>query len=100
MSTDITIRYAESDTKGRYSTEVDGVSEEAELTISKATPQLIIADHTFVPEELRGKGAAKLLVERLIADAREKKQRIVPLCPFVRSYAEKHRDELDDVIQW
>lgn len=100
MSTDITIRYAESDTKGRYSTKIEDVSEEAELTISKATRHLIIADHTFVPEVLRGKGAAKALVQCLLADARGKKQRIVPLCPFVRSYAEKHRDELDDVIQW
>ncbi len=100
MVTDLTIRYVESDTKGRYSSEIEGVPGEAELTISKATPQLIIADHTFVPETLRGKGSAMALIQRLIADAREKKQRIVPLCPFVRAYSEKHKDELSDVIQW
>ncbi|WP_299368654.1 GNAT family N-acetyltransferase [uncultured Tateyamaria sp.] len=100
MASEIEIRYVESDTKGRFSTVIKGVPEEAELTISKATPQLVIADHTFVPVALRGSGAAKALALHLIADARRKKQRIVPLCPFLRAYAEKHRDALSDVIQW
>lgn len=97
---ELTIKYSESDTKGRYAASIETIAAEAELTISKASPSLIIADHTFVPEQMRGNGAGKALVLRLIADARDKKQRIVPLCPFVRSYAEKHKDELDDVIQW
>lgn len=94
------ITYSESDTKGRYGATVAGVASEAELTVSKVTPTLIIADHTFVPDELRGRGLAQALAGRLIADAREKGQRIVPLCPFVRAYATKHREDLVDVIQW
>ena len=27
-------------------------------------------------------------------------QRIVPLCPFVRGYAQKRKEETSDVIQW
>ena len=92
--------YSERDTKGRYGAAVAGVASEAELTISKVSPSLIIADHTFVPDELRGRGIAQALAAQLIADARKKGQRIVPLCPFVRSYAQKHREELSDVIQW
>lgn len=94
------ISYSESDTKGRYGASIAGVASEAELTLSKASPQLIIADHTFVPEELRGHGLAQALVARLIADARENGQRIVPLCPFVRAYSLKRREELSDVFQW
>ncbi len=94
------ITYSESDTKGRYGASVQGFASEAELTISKVSPVLIIADHTFVPDELRGRGLAQALAARLIADARQKGQRIVPLCPFVRAYATKHREELSDVIQW
>lgn len=97
---DLEIHYSESDTKGRYGGTISGVANEAELTISKVSPSLIIADHTFVPEELRGHGLAQALAARLIADSRAKGQRIVPLCPFVRAYAEKHREELADVIQW
>ena len=96
----VTITYSESDTKGRYGATISGKPGEAELTTSKVSDTLIIADHTFVPETLRGTGLAKTLAERLIADARAKGQRIVPLCPFVRSYAEKHREALADVIQW
>lgn len=98
--TDVTITYSESDTKARYAATVEGVAGEGELTISKVSPSLIIADHTAVPDSMRGMGVAKKLAERLIADAREKGQRIVPLCPFVRAHATKHREELADVIQW
>jgi len=96
---DITVTYSESDTKGRYGAFIDGIANEAELTISKVSPQLIIADHTFVPENLRGKGIAGVLAKRLIADARNRGQRIVPLCPFVRGFAEKRHQEFADVIQ-
>lgn len=98
--TDLKITYSESDTKGRYGASVAGVLSEAGLTISKVSPTLIIADHTYVPDELRGRGLAQALAGQLVADARAKGQRIVPLCPFVRAYAEKHRKDLSDVIQW
>ncbi len=97
---DISVDYSETESKARYAAKAAGLSSEAELTISKVTPQLVIADHTFVPEELRGRGMAGALAERLIADARAKGQRIVPLCPFLRAYATKRREALSDVIQW
>ena len=98
--TDLKITYSESDTKGRYGASIAGVMSQAELTISKVSAKLAIADHTYVPDELRGRGLAQALAMQLVADARERGQRIVPLCPFLRSYAEKHREELADVIQW
>ncbi|MEM8582525.1 MAG: GNAT family N-acetyltransferase [Pseudomonadota bacterium] len=98
--TAIEMTYTESDTKGRYGARREGTTEEAELTISKVSEKLIIVDHTFVPDTLRGQGLAGTLARRVIADARSKDQRIVPLCPFLRGYAEKHREELSDVIQW
>ncbi|MEM6596275.1 MAG: GNAT family N-acetyltransferase [Pseudomonadota bacterium] len=98
--TDLRITYSESDTKGRYGATIAGMLSEAELTISKVSPKLIIADHTYVPDELRGRGLARALAAHLVADAREKGQRIVPLCPYLRAYAERHRKDLSDVIQW
>ncbi len=98
--TDLKITYSESDTKGRYEASISGAVSAAELTISKVSSRLIIADHTFVPDDLRGRGVAQALASRLISDAREKGQRIVPLCPFIRSYAEKNREDLTDVIRW
>ncbi|MFZ5965419.1 GNAT family N-acetyltransferase [Thalassococcus sp. BH17M4-6] len=96
----VQINYTETESKGRYVATTPEAEGEAELTLSKVTPKLIIADHTFVPDSMRGMGVARRLADRLIADAQERGQRIVPLCPFVRAHAQKHRDELEDVIQW
>lgn len=82
--------------KGRYVLRQDGA--EAELTYSITTPRLIIADHTGVPEALRGTGAGQALVERLVADARAEGVRIVALCPFVAAQRRKH-PEWSDVFQ-
>lgn len=60
---------------------------------------LIIADHTGVPDSMRGMGVGKALIKRLLADARAAGQRIVPLCPFVWAYADRHKEETADVIQ-
>ena len=77
---------------------VDGIKEPAELTFSIVNDHLIIADHTGVPDTMRGMGVGKALVERLVADAREKQIRIVPLCPYVNAERQKH-PEWADVFQ-
>lgn len=80
-------------TKGRYV--LRRGAEEAELTYSITTPTLIIADHTDVPDSLRGTGAGLMLVERLVADARAEAVKIVPLCPFVNATRKKHPEWAD-----
>ena len=94
----IRISYEDEGNKGRFVARIDGLEGEGELTISKVSDALVIAVHTLVPGALRGTGAATTLVEALIADARAKAYRIVPLCPFVRSQSQKH-PEWSDVIQ-
>lgn len=66
---------------GRYWAEVDGGS--AELTYRYRGEDVIVIDHTYVPPESRGDDIALLLVERAVADARERNLRIVPQCPYV-----------------
>ena len=77
-------------TKGRYVARVAGREGEAELTFSKASATLVIADHTGVPDSLRGTGLGQALVERLVADARAGGYRIIPLCSFVRALYARH----------
>ncbi|MCU0856415.1 MAG: N-acetyltransferase [Rhodobacteraceae bacterium] len=79
--------------RGRYVVRRDGL--EAELTYSIASPRLIIADHTGVPDAFRGQGVGNALVERLVADARAEGVKIVPLCPFVNSWRARHPDWAD-----
>ena len=67
---EITIEREMTPTKGRYVAKVAGVDGEGELTFSRASPVMVIADHTLAPDSMRGMGVAKAMVERLIADAR------------------------------
>ena len=67
----------------------------AELTYSRASAGLVIADHTEVPEALRGEGAGDALALRLTQDARAEGFRIVPLCPFVNAWRRRHPDWAD-----
>jgi uncharacterized protein len=79
--------------KGRYVIRTE--SGEAELTYSIASPTLVIADHTGVPDSFRGTGAGVALVERLVADARAEGFRIMPLCPFVNAQRKRHPEWAD-----
>jgi len=78
---------------GRWTIVVDG--HEAEMTFSRASPTLIIIDHTGVPDSLRGRGIGPALVERAVQDARREGFRIIPLCPFARAQFERHPDWRD-----
>jgi len=84
------------ESRGRYVVVVDG--HEAELTFSKFSAHGVIADHTGVPEVLKGRGVGKALVEFLINDARDNNFKIVPLCPFVKAQYQRH-PEWADVMQ-
>ena len=95
----IEITREDSETKGRYVAKIPGVDGEGELTFSKASSTLIIVDHTTVADAMRGMGIAAALAKRVIADARQAGQKIVPLCPFLRGYVERHKEETADVIR-
>jgi len=79
--------------KGRYVLAKNGL--EAELTYSIASPTLIIADHTGVPEEWAGDGVGLQLMARLVADAVAEGVKIVPLCPFVNAQRRRHPEWAD-----
>lgn len=79
--------------RGRYVIEMNG--EEAELAFSVTSPALRIADHTGVPESLRGTGVGRKLLERMIDDARQDGFKIFPLCPFVNAERRKHPEWAD-----
>lgn len=91
--TDPVITREHGESRGRYVIRQDGA--EAELTYSVASPVLIIADHTGVPDAFRGTGAGKALFLRLVEDARAEGVKIVPLCPFVKAQARRHPEWAD-----
>lgn len=72
-----------------------GSDAEAELTFIVLDDDRVLADHTLTPVELRGRGIAGALVERLVADARREGFKIVPQCPYVVAQFERHPDWSD-----
>ncbi|HEX5150457.1 MAG TPA: GNAT family N-acetyltransferase [Parafilimonas sp.] len=53
--------------------------------------------HTEVPPELKGKGAGGIIVQKAFQYAKGNSYKIVPICPFIRSYLERHK-EWNDII--
>jgi predicted GNAT family acetyltransferase len=91
----ITIRRKVAGSKRRYVATVECVNGEAETTCSIASPTLVIADHTAVPDSKRGQGVARALAERLVADARADGFKVMPLCHFINAERRKHPEWSD-----
>jgi predicted GNAT family acetyltransferase len=90
------IQFEESETKGAFYVEENGVRL-ANMTFSKAGTDRVILDHTEVSDALRGKNVGKQLVTGAVAYARKNNLKIVPLCPFARSVFDRVK-EYQDVL--
>lgn len=53
--------------------------------------------HTEVDPQFEGKGFARLLLQRMVAYARENGLKVVPLCPYVHGQFKRRPDEYRDV---
>ena len=62
-------------------------------------PGLIYLVHTEVPEKLSGRGIGGRLAAFALDDARARGLRVVPTCPYVRAYIERHPNYADLVEQ-
>ncbi len=62
---------------------------EAEMTYVWAGMDKMIIDHTEVSNQLGGKGIGKKLLSAVVQFARDKKVKIMPLCPFAKAVFEK-----------
>lgn len=92
---EISITLEQSGAKGRYVARVAGFDDVGEMTFSRLSDKLIIVDHTGVPDSLRGQGVGQALAAHVVADARARGFRIVPLCPFLRAQYERHPEWAD-----
>jgi predicted GNAT family acetyltransferase len=74
--------------RGRY---VARTSEgpDSEMTFAHR-PGAIVIDHTGVSAALEGRGIARALVERAIADARALGHKIIPRCSYIVAQARRH----------
>ena len=72
----------------RFAADVSGKT--AYITYREHDGQILELDHTYVPRESRGGGIASQLTSRALQYARERGYRVVPSCPFVAAYLERH----------
>lgn len=69
----------------------------AKVTYVMLSPTTIIFTHTMVPFSLKGQGIASYLAKYVLDYARENNLNVIPQCPFIRSYIERH-PEYDDLV--
>ncbi len=88
----------DNESKGRFEVTIDGHL--ADLTYKIDNGHLVLI-HTGVPKELEGHGLAAELVKFAVARAVRDGLTIVPICPYARSYLQKHPEATADAqVDW
>jgi predicted GNAT family acetyltransferase len=66
--------------------------EPAYLSYREVDGRILDLHYTFVPRPLRGGGIASQLTARALDYARDRGCRVVPSCPFVSAFIERHAE--------
>jgi predicted GNAT family acetyltransferase len=84
---------ADNPSEHRYEVSVDG--EVLGFTLYRSRPGLIAFVHTEVDERHEGEGLGSTLIAGALDDARARGLAVLPFCPFVNAYIERHRDYVE-----
>ncbi|MGY4504860.1 putative GNAT family acetyltransferase [Bradyrhizobium sp. GM24.11] len=76
----------------RYELEVEG---HLATEHYKLDGNVITFEHTDVPKELGGKGVGSKLVQGALDQVRAAGLKLIPECPFVKAWIEKHPEYAD-----
>lgn len=77
----------------RYEIEVDG--ELAGFARYRERPALIAFVHTEIDDRCEGQGLASELISFALDDARERELAVLPFCPFVNGYIQRHPEYVE-----
>ena len=83
------------DNPARHRFEIDlggGALAIAEYTLPEGR---IMFTHTEVPAEHEGQGHGTALIRAGLAAARERRLKVIPICPFFAAYMQKHAEVHD-----
>jgi hypothetical protein len=78
----------------RFTADV-GADEHAVLAYEELAGGTLDLQHTIVPPEARGGGVASALVRAAVAHARAHGVRLVPTCPYVAAWLDRHPRDAD-----
>ncbi|GAA1975707.1 GNAT family N-acetyltransferase [Nocardioides panacihumi] len=80
--------------ENRYEAWLDG--ELAGIAVYGRSEHAIVFLHTEVDDKFEGKGVGSALARGALDDVRAEGQRdVVPLCPFIKAWIDKHPDYQD-----
>ena len=60
-----------------------------------SSSNVLILNHTEVPQHLEGRGVGSFLIKFVLDDARANQFSVVPMCPFVAAYIRRHQEYRD-----
>ena len=84
------IELADAPDRERYELSVDG--EVVGFAAYRARPGLIAFVHTEVDERVQGRGLGDRLIRFALEDTRSRGLAVLPFCPFVKAFIERHRE--------
>jgi predicted GNAT family acetyltransferase len=84
------VEIADAPERERYELSLDG--EVAGFSAYRLRPELIAFVHTEVDERFQGRGLADQLIRFALEDARARGLAVLPFCPFVKAFIERHPD--------
>jgi predicted GNAT family acetyltransferase len=77
----------------RYEIWVDDAR--AGLTVYEAEGGSIAFMHTKIGDEYAGRGLGSILISAALDDVRASGRSVLPFCPFVRAYLQRHHEYAD-----
>jgi predicted GNAT family acetyltransferase len=84
------IEVANAPDRERYELSIDG--EVVGFTTYRTRPGLIAFVHTEVDERVQGRGLGDRLIRFALEDARARDLAVLPFCPFVNAFIDRHRE--------
>lgn len=85
----------ESNGRGAFVIE-DGNDRIAEMAFAIADGNMTVF-HTEVAEKLKGQGVATKLLSTMVQYVRDKKLKVIPLCPYVLAQFKRRPEEYQDI---
>jgi predicted GNAT family acetyltransferase len=87
------ITVADNTDRERYEIRVDGKL--AGFVKYRLQSGLIELVHTEINDEFEGRGLGSRLISFALDDARERELAVLPFCPFVNDYIQRHHQYVD-----
>ncbi|MDI1464588.1 GNAT family N-acetyltransferase [Catellatospora sp. KI3] len=92
----MTIEVVDAPAKGRYEARAGEVL--AGFMTYQVTGKIVAFTHTEVSPEFEGQGVGKAIARRVMDDARAAGRTVVPICPFLAGWLERHQEYADMVV--